>query len=295
VSKVALRLVRPELLPGHTEPPVEAMFRFLGTDVRVVSASVRVLQDWTARYGAFRVLPGPPEITVRVHREDDAAPAPGQVTIEWSGFLRTWQGAEPVLPPVTTPPLDRWTYLHGAAVGRTGHAVLLLGEPGAGKTLLALTLVASGANLLADGLLPLDEGDMLLAPFLEAIRLRRDELDQLTIDPAHPALGPVRTPSGMVEWRADPHGLLGQRAARVAAGVAAMVFLQAGTLAREPRLEPVAPAVALQRLQRSLYRPAPDPGRTRPALARVCQQVPAFTLTAGPLRQTARLVDGLLA
>src|SRR5687767_7436069 len=106
------------------------MFQFLGTDVRVVSASVRVLQDWTARYGAFRVFPGPAEITVRVHRPDDAAPAPGQVTIEWRGRSRTWQGDEPVLPPVAIPPLDRWTYLHGAAVGRAGHAVLLLGGPG---------------------------------------------------------------------------------------------------------------------------------------------------------------------
>ena len=293
MTKVALRLVQPELLPAHTEPPVEAMFRFLGTDVRVVSASVRVLQEWTARYGAFRVLPGPPEITVRVHRED--APLPHLARSPSSERPpRTWR-RRPVLPPVTTPPLDRWTYLHGAAVGRAGHAVLLLGEPGAGKTLLALTLVAGGANLLADGLLPLDDGDMLLAPFLEAIRLRRDELEQLAIDPAHPALAPARTPSGTVEWRADPPGLLGQRAARVAAGIAAVVFLQAGASARQPRLEPVAPAVALQRLQRSLHRPAPDPGRTRPALARVCQQVPAFALTAGPLGQTARLVDELLA
>jgi len=254
-----------------------------------------VLQDWTARYGAFRVFPGPAEITVRVHRADDAAPAPGQVTIEWRGRARTWQGDEPVLPPVATPPLDRWTYLHGAAVGRAGHAVLLLGGSGMGKTLLALSAVAGGANLLGDGLLPLDEGDMLLAPFLEAIRLRREELDQLGIDPAHPALFPLRTPAGAVEWRADPRGLLGQRAARVAAGIAAVVFLQPATLAGEPRLEPISPADALQRLHRSLHRPIPDLGRTRPALVRVSQQVPAFTLDPGLPTQAARLLDPLLA
>ena len=295
MSNVALRLVRPEAGPVQTEPPVEAMFRFLGTDTRVVSASVRVLQDWIARYGAFRILPGPAEITVRVHRADDVAPAPGQVTIEWGGHRRTWQGADPVLPPLATPPLDRWTYLHGAAVGRAGHAVLLLGGPRAGKTLLALTAVARGANLLGDGLLPLDEGDMLLAPFLAAIRLRRGELDQLTIDPAHPSLVPLRTPAGVVEWRAEPFGLLGQRAGRVAAGVAAVVFLRSAGFVSEPRLEPLAPAQALHRLQQSLYWPAPDPQRTQAALIRVCRQVPSFTVSVGAPRQTARLLDGLLA
>jgi hypothetical protein len=184
--------------------------------------------------------------------------------------------------------------LHGAAVGRAGHAVLLLGRPGTGKTLLALSLVARGANLLADGLLPLDEGDMLLAPFPEAIRLRREELDQLRIDPAHPALVPFRTPAGVIEWRADPSGLLGQRAARVAAGVAAVVFVEPAAFADEPRLEPIPPAQALQRLQHRFYGPPPDPERTQPALIRVCQQVPAFTLAAGFPDQSVRLLEGLL-
>jgi hypothetical protein len=295
VSNVALRLVRPEAQPAHVEPPVEAMFRFLGTDVRVVSASVRILQDWTTRYGAFRVLPGPAEILVRVHREDDTDPAPGQVTIEWGGRSRTWQGGEPVLPPVATPPLDRWTYLYGAAVGRAGHAVLILGEPGAGKTLLALSTVARGAKLLADGLVPLDDGDMLLAPFLEAIRLQRDELDQLGIDPAHPALTPWRTPIGGVEWRADPAGLLGQRASQVAAGIAAVVFLEQTASVHEPRLVRIPPADALQRLRSSLYRPVLELARSRPALAKLSQQAPAFVLDAGPQHQTAGLLHGLLA
>ena len=294
MSTVALRLVRPEAQPAHVEPPVEAMFRFLGTDVRVISASVRILQNWTSRYGAFRVLPGPAEILIRVHREDDTDPAPGQVTIEWGGRSRTWQGGEPVLPPVATPPLDRWTYLHGAAVGRAGHAVLILGEPGTGKTLLALSTVARGAKLLADGLVPLDDGDMLLAPFLEAIRLRRDELDRLRIDPAHPALTPWPTPTGGVEWRADPVRLLGQRAAQVAAGIAAVVFLQQAPAVHEPRLVRIPPADALQRLRSSVYRPVPDLARSRPALAKLSQQAPAFVLHAESQLHTARLLDELL-
>ena len=134
MASVALSLVRPEEGPDDAPLPVEAMFRVLGTDVRVVSASVGVLHRWTASYGAFRIQPGPAEITVRVHGEEDHTPRPGQVMIESGGLRRTWQGTSTVLPPLTTPPLDRWTYLHGAAVGRAGHAILILG----GATMAAI-------------------------------------------------------------------------------------------------------------------------------------------------------------
>jgi hypothetical protein len=293
VSNAALMLVRSEP-EDSSSPPVEAMFRFLGTDVRVVSASVGVLHRWTDAYGAFRIQPGPAAITVRVHGEEDAAPSPGEVVIESGGLRREWQGTSTVLPPLATPPLDRWTYLRGAAVGRAGHAVLILGGARVGKTLLALSMVARGARLLADGLLPLDPGDLLLAPFPEALRLRREELASLGTDPAHPALVPYRTATGSIEWRADPVDLLGSRAGGAAAGaVTAVVFLQASGL-DEPRLDPLPPGQMLQWVERHLHRPAPDPERARKVLARLCQTVPAFTLTAGPPDWTARLCDEAL-
>jgi hypothetical protein len=292
VSNAALMLVRSE--PEDSSPPVEAMFRFLGTDVRVVSDSVSVLHRWTDTYRAFRIQPGPAAITVHVQGEEDAAPGSGEVVIESGGRRREWQGTTTVLPPLATPPLDRWTYLHGAAVGRAGHAVLILGGPRAGKTLLALSIVARGARLLADGLLPLDPGDLLLAPFPEALRLRREELASLATDPAHPALVPYRTATGAVEWRADPVALLGSRAGGVAAAaVTAVVFLEASGL-DEPRLDPLPPGQALQWVERHLHRPAPDPEQAGKALARLCEAVPAFTLIAGPPDWTARLCDEAL-
>jgi hypothetical protein len=270
-------------------PTVTAMFRFLGTDVVVESASVGVLQDWTARYGAFRVQPGPPEITVRVHDHDAGGPVAGGVTIERGG--RRWDGAGEVLPPLATPPLDRWLYLHGAAVGRAGQAVLLLGPPHAGKSLLALSVVARGAKLLADGLLPVDPDDLLVAPFPEALRLHRMELAALAIDPAHPALVPFRTPAGTVQWRADPQGLLGSRAARVSADAAAIVFVDAAA-ATAPCLESLPADQALSLLAPRLYGP---PARLEdPAwqvLTRLCEQVPSYRLRAGPVAAAARLLD----
>jgi hypothetical protein len=292
VTNVAVRSDWSAMASADGAPAVEAMFQFLGTGVRVESASVGLLQHWTAIYGAFRVAPGPAEITVRVHRDSDGPPAPGGVTIERDGVRRLWRGRGAVLPPLDTPPLDRWTYLHGAAVSRAGHAVVLLGSAGAGKTPLALSVAARGARLLADGLLPLDPADQLVAPFPEALRLRREELALLSIDPAHTALMPFRTTVGTIEWRADPGRLLGSRAATVTAGVTAIVFLDpapAGS-GREPRLAPLPAGQVLPRLQRHLHRlrGLDTIARVPPGLRR---DVPAYTLTVGSVTAAARLLD----
>jgi hypothetical protein len=274
--------------------PVETMFRFLGVDLRVLSANVGLVQHWAAMYGAFRAPPGPARITVRVHGPAEGPPVPGQVTIESDDVLRTWRGNEALMPPLARPPLDGWIYLHGAVVGRAGQAVLVVGGPGAGLTLLAMSVVAQGAWLLADGIVPLDPVDLLLAPFPKAIRLRREALSLLAIDQAHPALTPFRTQQGAVEWRADPRALLGSRAARVPAGIGAVVFLSPTTRTGDPHLEPVKPEQAFLRLLGHLHQLPADPEATEKALTKLCRQVPAYTLRAGSLAATAQLVHELL-
>jgi len=57
--------------------------------------------------------------------------------------------------------------LHGSAVARNGRGVLILGASGAGKSALALQLMALGADLLADDGVILersDEGVTLFCP-----------------------------------------------------------------------------------------------------------------------------------
>jgi hypothetical protein len=273
---------------------VETTFRFLGVDVRVLSANVGLVQHWAAVYGAFRVPPGPASITVRVHGPEEGPPVPGQVTIESDGVLRRWWGDQAILPPLATPPLDRWVYLHGAVVGRAGQAVLVVGGPGAGLTLLAMSVVAQGAWLLADGVVPLDPGDLLLAPFPKAIRLRREALSFLAIDQAHPALTPFRTQEGAVEWRAHPRALLGSRAARVPAGAGAIVFLNPTARTGSPHLKPIGPEQALPRLLGHLYQSPVDLDATVKALTKLCRQVPAYTLRVEQPATTARLFHEVL-
>jgi hypothetical protein len=276
--------------------PVETSFRFLGVDVRVLSANVGLVQYWAAVYGAFRAPPRSASITVQVHGPQEGPPVPGQVTIESDGVLRTWRGNEPILPPLATPPLDRWLYLQGAVVGRAGQAVLVVGGPGAGLTLLAMSVVAQGAWLLADGVVPLDPDDLLLAPFPKAIRLRRETLSLLAIEQAHPALMPFLTREGAVEWRADPRALLGSRAARVPAGAGAIVFLDPTARTGGPQLEAIAAEQALPRLLGHLHQPPVDLDATEKALAKLCRQVPAYRLRVERPAATARLFhEALLA
>jgi hypothetical protein len=182
------------------------------------------------------------------------------------------------------------------AVGRAGQAVLVVGGPGAGLTLLAMSVVARGAWLLADEVVPLDPGDLLIAPFPKAIRLRREALRLLAIDQAHPALTPFRTQAGTIEWRADPRALLGLRSARVPAGIGAIVFLDPSSRSDEPHLEPFQAEQALPRLFAHLHQPPADLEAAQKALSKLCRQVPAYTLKVGPPAATARLIhEQLLA
>jgi hypothetical protein len=276
--------------PSPHAPALEAMFRFLGTNVRVSSTNVGLLQHWATVYGAFRVPPGSHDIMVRVYGDDDGPPVPGQVSIESDEDRRIWSGVGTVFPPLGVAPLNRWVYVRGAGVARAGRAVLLVGRPRSGKTLLAMTVVARGASLLADGMLPIDPHDLLLAPFPKTMRLRHEVLMRLSIEPAHPALIPFRNRSGTVEWRADPRLLLGARAGRVAADVGGVVFLDQSAASQGAWLEPLDPDEALLRLLDALHQPASSP-LAHETLSRLSRRVPSFALGVGSPTHAARLID----
>jgi hypothetical protein len=288
------------------------MFEILGAKIRVISASVGLLQRWATLYEAFRARPGIADITVAVTcRSDTDEPRPGEAVVIVGDVANPWNGAEPLFPPLWVPPLDRWLHLRGTAVGRAGQAVLLLSRRNAGKTLLAMALVARGAWLLADELVPLDPTDLLVAPFPKSLRLRRDAMGLLGIDLAHPALLPYRAADGDIEWRGDPGGLLGARFSRLAADVGALVFLKprddpdangggdrdygeaedGGAMAR---LEPLQPSEALSRLAEQLLRAPKEFKAGMEALGRLCDRAPAYSLVVAHPVASARLLDEAL-
>jgi hypothetical protein len=296
--------------PTGGEPSVQAMFDILGAKIHVISASTGLLRRWATLYEAFRTRPGRADIIVAVGcRSGSDDPRPGEASVIVGDAIKPWTGAEPLFPPLWVPPLDRWLALRGTAVGRAGQAVLLLSGPNAGKTLLAVALVARGAWLLADELVPLDPADLLVAPFPKSLRLRRQALGLLGIDLAHPALLPLRAADGEIEWRAEPGGLLGERSSRLAADAGALVFLeprgdagadrggdQDGDADAGPpaRLEPLRPREALVRLAPLLYRAPTDFQAGMETLVRLCDRAPAYSLTAAHPAASARLLDEAL-
>jgi hypothetical protein len=294
------------------EPSAQAMFDILGAKIRVISGSPGLLRRWATLYEAFRTRPASADITVAIGCHGDTEdPRPGEASVIVGDAVTPWTGAEPLFPPLWVPPLDGWLVLRGTAVGRAGQAVLLLSGPNAGKTLLAVALVARGAWLLADELVPLDPADLLVAPFPKSLRLRREAMGLLGIDLAHPALLPFRAADGEIEWRAEPGGLLGARSSRLAADVGALVFLEprdhananrgvdrerdgaegAGPMAR---LEPLRPREALARLAAQLHRAPKDFQAGMEALVRLCDRAPAYSLVAADPASSARLLDEAL-
>lgn len=292
------------------EPSVQAMFEFLGAKIHVISASVGLLRRWATLYEAFRTRPGLADVTVVVGCNSDTdEPRPGEAVVIVGDVVKPWNGTEPLFPPLWVPPLDRWLHLRGTAVGRAGQAVLLLSRPNAGKTLLAVALVARGAWLLADELVPLDPADLLVAPFPKSLRLRREALGLLGIDLAHPALLPFRAGDGGIEWRAEPGGLFGARSSRVAADVGALVFLEprgnangdrdrdrdgAEDATATARLERLRPREALARLAAQLHRAPKDFQAGMEAMVRLCDRAPAYTLVPAHPAASARLLDEAL-
>jgi hypothetical protein len=277
------------------EPSVHAMFRILDTRIRVISASVGLLRQWSTEYAAFRARPGPADVTVAVGSSSDTdQPGPGEAAVIVDGIVRLWTGGEELFPPLWAPPLDRGLQLRGAAVGRAGHAVLLLAEPDRAITRLAVATAASGAWLLAYGLVPLDPDDLLVAPYPRALRLDREVLEELGIDLAHPALVPFRTPAGGIEWYAQPDALLGSCWSRVAADASAMVFPEPGPAGQGARLQALRPREALARLTANLLRMPEDFQPGMDALVRLCGRTPAYRLLPGPPGHAARLLEDTL-
>jgi hypothetical protein len=93
----------------------------------------------------------------------------------------------------------------------------------------------------------------------------------------------------MVEWRADPRLLLGPRAARVAADIGAIVFVEPAGFV-ETALEPVHPDQALVRLLGHLYEPTIPP-LAHETLAELSRRVPAFALQLESPLEAAQLLD----
>lgn len=67
--------------------------------------------------------------------------------------------------------------LHAAVLERNGHAVILPGDPGAGKSTLTAALTLSGFRLLSDELTLVDRDDGLLVPLARPVSLKNSSIE----------------------------------------------------------------------------------------------------------------------
>lgn len=66
--------------------------------------------------------------------------------------------------------------LHAAVLEKNGRALILPGDPGAGKSTLTAALALSGFRLLSDEMAMLDRDDGLLVPLARPINLKNDSI-----------------------------------------------------------------------------------------------------------------------
>lgn len=93
---------------------------------------------------------------------------------------------------------------HASGVVRDGHAYMLCGAPGVGKTSIAAHLVLSGDELLSDDVVALD--DRLVAhPGAAVLHLRAAELEQLRAGPT-PGIRRTATVAGRATFEVEHPG-----------------------------------------------------------------------------------------
>jgi HprK-related kinase A len=85
----------------------------------------------------------------------------------------------------------QYLILHAAVVERGGHAVILPGEPGAGKSTLCAGLVARGWRLLSDELALISTRDLQLTPLARPISLKNASIEVIRRFAPQATLGPV--------------------------------------------------------------------------------------------------------
>ncbi len=81
--------------------------------------------------------------------------------------------------------------LHAAVLERNGRAVILPGDPGAGKSTLTAALMLAGWRLLSDEMAMIDRGDGLLVPLARPVSLKNRSIDIIRAFDARAVFGEV--------------------------------------------------------------------------------------------------------
>jgi hypothetical protein len=177
-------------------------------------------------------------------------------------------------------------FLHAAALGHRGRAILLVGDPGAGKSTLAFALLKRGLRYLSDELAPVALDTLAIHPYPRALWLKS----------APPR--PHALPSAAFESSRGIHVPCGSLGAKPADGplpLAALFRLEPGVASRTvPALRRISAAEGTARLFANVLNPRGHASDGLDAVGAVASGAPCYRLEPAGLDATVSLVLGAL-
>jgi len=173
-------------------------------------------------------------------------------------------------------------FLHAAALGWKGQVILLVGDPGAGKSTLTFGLLQQGLEYFSDELAPIAPDTLSVHPYPRAIWLKR------------PPPAPHVLPAESFESSRGIHvpcTALGAKAAREPLPVGALFLLEPGVASRrDPALRRISSAEATARLYANILNPRGHPSDGLDAALAVVSAIPCYALAPANLDATRSLV-----
>ncbi len=184
--------------------------------------------------------------------------------------------------------------IHAGVVADNGHAILVAGRSGRGKTTLVLGLLRRGLDLQSDELALVAQDDRTILAYPRALHIRPAALDLFPELGFLTAVEPHELGGGS-EWAVGPAALRQAFDTRLVdvARLSAVILLDGDPVAdAEPDLTPVRPAIATMELVRGTPAAAWEFDAVLSRLSRVVGDMPCARIRSGRLEDT---VDAVLA
>jgi hypothetical protein len=172
-------------------------------------------------------------------------------------------------------------FVHAAALGRHGRAVLLVAESGGGKSTTSWAALHHGFTLLSDELAPVDPFSLDVHAHPRAVCLKARPPD------------PYVLPSGTMQTSGGYYiasRLLPAPPAREPLPLGALVFVTYRPDQPQPTLRPISPAEGAVRLYAHCLNPLAHGGDGLDAAIAISDRAPAFVLHSGDLARTSALL-----